>query len=170
MTVCFVCIVIGTGKLEQPLLMKVFPDQEPPVTWWDEKEWRRSETQLVIQWFGIDPRDGPAGVLHQFGRPSRARYSPHVPLPWGGGYIEVWDYTYPTFVIGFFDKQFAGLEVLAREDRFPIGVTVGDSEQHILDVLGPPPFHHANGNWSAVWESKLEIDVKNGRVVRLFFQ
>jgi hypothetical protein len=85
-------------------------------------------------------------VLRKFGRPSKALYFAPEPSPWGG-VVEACVYTYPTFEIRFINKVFATLDVHGKDDRFPIGVEVGDSEQYVLDVLGRPPFHQASGDW-----------------------
>ncbi len=68
------------------------------------------------------------------------------------GVVEVCVYVYPTFESRFFDQRFSTLDILGPDRRFPIGVAVGDSEQHVLDVLGPPPFHHMTENWFAWYE------------------
>jgi hypothetical protein len=177
-TTCFVLFTTGLFVLQRQLLAEVFPHQEPTFAW-DDTEWRRYERQDLIELFGIDPQRGQAGVLRQFGLPVKAHYFPPEPSPFYADSIhppakpplvEACLYTYPTFEIRFFNHNFGTLEIFARDTRFPIGVAVGDSEQRVLDVLGPPPFHHASGDWTARYRfgaRTLEIEIRNGHVLRL---
>jgi len=174
---------MGLAAILNWILNEVFPDREPTLAW-NDTWWRRGERRETIRLFGIDPERGQAGVLHQFGRPLKALYFPPAPSLFGRENVDNLSgpsvreplleegcvYTYPTFEIRFHNKLFSSLEIFARDIRFPLGVAVGDSEQHLLDVLGPPPFHHATGDWIArydFWVKQLEIEIKNGRVVRM---
>jgi hypothetical protein len=181
-TIFILTFTIGLAVLQQRLLNEIFPTEQR-IFRYDDRPGDRGERRLTIQLFGIDPALGQAGVLRQFGRPLTAHYFPPEPAPFwqeavdSSGHflkepylVEACLYTYPTFEIRFFNKGFGTIEIFARDTRFPIGVEVGDPEQRVLDVLGAPPFHHASGDWTAryrFWARVVEIQIKNGRVVRL---
>ncbi len=162
----FVLFTVGMTMLQQRLLNEIFPTEER-IFLSGDTPWRRDYERLTIEYFGIDPALGQAGVLRQFGRPLKARYFPPAPSPFRrDAFDEFCVYTYPTFEVRFQNKGFGSLEIFARDTRFPLGVAVGDPEQRVLDVFGSPPYHHASGDWTARYP-RLTIEVKNGRVARI---
>ncbi len=159
---------VGLASVQQRLLEEVFPKQEPDLEW-NHTKWGQFEKRATLKLFGIDTALGRSGVLRQFGRPIKAIYAGPERSDFGGT-VEGCTYVYPTFQIFFTNKLFSGLEILREDHQFPLGVAVGDTELQVLKAFGPPPFHHATGNWTARYAiglRNLEIDIRDSRVTKI---
>jgi hypothetical protein len=127
-----------------------------------------NKRQQTIQFFGIDPFDGPIATTKVFGPPLQTRVLPKYP---GLERIRGCSCIYDGLRLAFFDSVLGLIELTGRRWSFPIGIRIGDTEQHVLELLGDPksrlPFGIGQVQLTYQPSGVLTIETTRGRVSKI---
>jgi hypothetical protein len=166
---------VGLFFVQDVLFDGVFPNT-PTTFGSQETQFFAARRQRTKEFFALDTRGGPYGVLQQFGRPPRARIFkiPEYnapPYPDRTRLVEYRVYSYPGMEITFRDDgQLILIEITDAQWTFPVGVKVGDPERSVYDRFGPPRWRYEyDGQRQLDWSftARLSIYVRDGKVSRI---